>query len=215
MSVIEATGERLRSMIVTGEIAPGERLAEVPLAARLGVSRPTVREALRGLEGRGLLTSDGRGLQVDRLERAELRSALLTRAALEGLDAALAAERFRDGWVPPAALGRLAALADEVDRVSRTDDVDAGQILNRNFHQAIGALADNPVGAAVLDRLWDRIIVAAGLSVLPPGRLDAVDSEHRAILRAVEAGDPDLAREAATAHVLATAQAVPVDGAIG
>ena len=82
---MSTTYDELHTLVTSGELAPGTRLAELPLAARLGVSRPTVREALRRLEGDGLAASDGRSLRVAQMGEAELRSALLMRSALDGL----------------------------------------------------------------------------------------------------------------------------------
>src|SRR5688500_13252096 len=108
---MSTTYERLRDRVLSGELPPGARLAELGLAADLGVSRPTVREALRRLESHGLAGSDGRSLRVAGMEPGELRSALLMRSALEGLHAELAARRVAGGEVAPAALRRLHELA--------------------------------------------------------------------------------------------------------
>jgi GntR family transcriptional regulator of gluconate operon len=207
MSVVDLAAKEIRALVLSGRVKPGERLAELPLAARLGVSRPTVREALRRLESRGLLASDGRGLLVARLDADELRSALLTRSSLEGLHAGLAAARVRAGEVAPAQLRYLRELARAAARTGigqrrRALDDD------RAFHRAIDELAGSPVGAAMLAALWDRLI-AGGPRVLDPTRPtrsggDATASateEHRAILDAIESGKPRRAREAATRHV--------------
>jgi DNA-binding GntR family transcriptional regulator len=205
MSVIDLAADEIRALVLSGTVRPGERLAELPLAARLGVSRPTVREALRRLESRGLVASDGRGLLVARLDTDELRSALLTRSSLEGLHAGLAAERVRDGQVAPAQLRYLDDLARSAARPA------AGQRRravndDRAFHAAIDVLAASPVGAAVLDALWDRLI-AGGQRALPRGYDSAVRQEHRAILDAIAAGKPRRARDAATRHVRSTLEA--------
>jgi DNA-binding GntR family transcriptional regulator len=206
MSVIDRAADEIRALVLSGTVRPGERLAELPLAARLGVSRPTIREALRRLESRGLVVSDGRGLLVARLGAAEVRSALLTRSSLEGLHAGLAAERARDGEVAPAQLRYVKDLARAAARPA------AGQRRravndDRAFHGMIDVLAANPVGASILDALWD-LLIAGGESTLPRGYGGTeVRDEHRAIVEAIAAGKPRRAREAATRHVRATLDA--------
>jgi len=179
--------------VTTGrsELPPGARLAELGLAADLGVSRPTVREALRRLESHGLAGSDARSLRVAGMEPDELRSALLMRAALEGLHAELTARRV------------AGTTAGDHDRTVAE---------NRAFHQAIDRLAASPVSATAVDRLWDRIVVATRRSLTPSGRGAAVDAEHRELLRAIEAGNATRAAAIATLHVRATLDAVASTG---
>lgn len=94
----ERTGQRvlvtLRRMISAGELAAGERLAEIPLAQRLGVSRMPVRMAFRELEQEGLLVRAGaRGFAVRAVSSAQIVGAVEVRGVLEGLAARLLAER--------------------------------------------------------------------------------------------------------------------------
>src|SRR3954471_7284207 len=122
MSVNAECYGRLHELVVSGELQPGTRHAELPLAAQLGVSRPTMREALRRLEGEGLARSDGRPLRVHRMGTDELRGALEMRGALEALLAELAAIRVRDGHVAPAELRRLTTLADDTESATDAGD---------------------------------------------------------------------------------------------
>jgi DNA-binding GntR family transcriptional regulator len=204
---MSSTYDRLHSLVTSGEIESGSRLAELPLAARLGVSRPTVREALRRLESDGLAASDGRSLRVAQMDPAELRSALLMRSALDGLHAELAAARVRAGEIAPAQLRRLEQLADETEQATNRGDLATAVELNRAFHRAIAVLADSPVSAAAGDRLWERILVSTRISLALPGRGDIVNREHRELLAAIVAGDSQRASRLATRHVRATLKA--------
>jgi DNA-binding GntR family transcriptional regulator len=204
MSVRSETYDRLRKLVVSGEIAPGSRLAELRLAEEFGVSRATVREALRDLESKGLAGSDGRSLRVARLDTAGMRSALLMRASLEGLHAELVARRVADGEVAPAELRRIEALAAEAERATQAGDFASAVVDNRSFHQSIDALAESPVSAAALDAVWDRLLVSTQHSLERADRGRAVNREHRRLLAAIRAGDAVRAATIATDHVRAT-----------
>ena len=89
----------LRQAIITGEFAPGERLMEIALANRLGVSRTPVREAIRKLELEGLVVMIPRkGAEVARITEKDLRDVLEVRCSLEELAAELATERMNDEY---------------------------------------------------------------------------------------------------------------------
>jgi GntR family transcriptional regulator of vanillate catabolism len=87
----------LRQLIVSGRLSAGERVAEIPVADRLGVSRTPVRLAFRSLEQEGLLEKAGkRGFVVRRFSEADVRTAIEVRGTLEGLAARHLAERGMD-----------------------------------------------------------------------------------------------------------------------
>lgn len=207
MSVGTTTYEQLRTLLVSGELEPGTLLAELPLATQLGVSRPTIREALRRLESHGLAASDGRSLRVPQLEWPELRSALLMRAALEALHAELAAARVREGEVAPAELRRLRELAERAELSTEAGRYGDAVEDNRAFHQAVDALAASPLSREAVDRLWDLIIVATERSLAQRGRGADVAREHRELLDAVGDGDGERAADVARRHVLGTLEA--------
>jgi GntR family transcriptional regulator, vanillate catabolism transcriptional regulator len=129
----------LRQQIVSGRLAAGERLAEIPVAESLGVSRTPVRLAFRSLEQEGLLEKAGkRGFVVRRFSEADVRAAIEVRGMLEGLAARHLAERGMSDAVRDAlalSLGEGEAvlakgyLADE--------DLARWSRLNQRFHDAL------------------------------------------------------------------------------
>lgn len=190
-------------MILRGEIPPGGRVIEVHLAERLRIGRSTVREVVRHLEGHGLLVAnESGGMRVVSLDADDLAATLQVRAALEALGAGMAAERVKDGATAPAAVHALAVLADAAVVATQTATGVTAVIADRNFHRAVVVLASNDPCHDALDRLWDRIIVAAPHSPARPRAL--VDREHRELLSAIAAGDAEGATAIARRHVLAT-----------
>lgn len=203
--------EDVRGLIVLGTYPAGQAVTEQELCDRLGVSRTPVREALRRLEGDGLVTPARRGVTVIELDAKALRDDYLVRAALEGLTAELAASRQRDGELAPAEITRLEKLAAEADRATRKGDFTAAVRHNRAFHGYIAALAGNARAVEVLDRIWDRIIVSTRASLVAPARTHQVDEEHRHLVGIIADGSPSNAAFLARQHVLSTMYAL--DGA--
>ncbi|MGW6914316.1 GntR family transcriptional regulator [Kitasatospora sp. NPDC054939] len=203
----ETAHRRLRELILDGRYPPGTRLTELEVAAVLEMSRTPVREAFRALAANGLVTDAGRGVRVVELDERELADAYRVRAALEALTTELAAERQRAGRIAPAELAELRGLADLTHTATAAGDLAAGVRLNRRFHRRIAELADSPIALHTLDLLWDRIQVSTRRSLRPAGRTDVVDAQHRAVLDAVAAGDPQAAGAAARRHVLDTCTA--------
>ncbi len=180
MSRVSGVTELIRVMLLRGDVPAGGRLVELHLVERLRVARPTVRLALRRLEGDGLLVADpSGGMRVVRLDDGEVADALEVRAALEGLAAGLAARRVRSGDLGRAAVRELGALADAAD--------------DRAFHRAAAALGANRACQEALGRLWDRLLVS--------GWAAAADGHHE-LLDALATGDEDHAADAARRHVL-------------
>ena len=117
--------DRLRSAVSTGELAPGTHLAETELSASLGVSRGTLREALRHLEEEGLLSKDSRGrLSVRVVTPAEVREIFDVRFALESAAAEIVCQRDDLDAVVPQLREALARM-EESERGSIADQVAA------------------------------------------------------------------------------------------
>jgi DNA-binding GntR family transcriptional regulator len=214
MQQTDAAQARLRERIVGGAYAPGERLTETEVAAALAMSRTPVREALRGLAADGLVRSaGGRGVVVTALDPAGLRDAYRVRAALEALTAELAAERQAAGLIAPAELKALAADAALTEEATVEGRLTEAVLLNRRFHTRVTALAANAPAQAVLDRLWDQIVVSTRASLDPPLPLTSsggtprpaqVNGQHRELLAAITEGRAADAGGIARRHVLDT-----------
>lgn len=198
--------ESLRAGVVDGSLIPhARRVSESTLAARLAVSRTPVREALQRLDAEGLVVARGRGVTARRLNPDDLRDTYRTRAVLEGAAAESIAAAQQQGSVRPADLTELDELAATTDAATRAARLAEAVRHNRSFHRRIAELADNTVALALLDLLWDRIILSTQDTLGSPSRTAQVAAEHHDLLGAIRAGDTDAARRVAVAHVLATA----------
>jgi GntR family transcriptional regulator of vanillate catabolism len=145
---------RLRELILSGEFEPGERMSELPLVERLGVSRTPLRLALATLEHEGLLRSlSGGGYAVRAFTQADMRDAVELRGVLEGTAARFAAERgatrreIRSLRTINAQIEPLLALADY-------ESFEAYMDLNERFHARMLEIARSPL----LDRALDGIL---------------------------------------------------------
>lgn len=192
----EKVAEELRRGILSGRFEPGERLVEERLAEELGVSRNPIREAIRTLTSEGLIeVSPRRGAIVASLSQEEADELLEVRAALEGANARLAARR-RDTKI----LSRLKTVLEQ-----GSSAVDEGRLselpqLNDEFHAELALAGHNRILADLIKSLRDRSApLFRGGGGLSPRRSWA---EHEGILRAVIAGDAELASLLAHRHVL-------------
>lgn len=144
----------LRQMIISGELEAGERIAEIPTADRLGVSRTPVRIAFRALEQEGLLIKlEGRGYRVRKVTPDEVAGAVEVRGVLEGLAALQTAER---GLTAEQRRGLLECLAwgDELfDKGYVTEeDLEVYHDLNQRFHAIIVQASANPAISLAMQR---------------------------------------------------------------
>ena len=144
----------MRELLLTGEVAPGQRVSEIWAVDRLGVSRTPVRAALARLEEEGFLEAlPGGGYAVKTFTQQDALDAIEVRGALEGLAARLAAER----GVEPAKLDAMDALLAQIDaaiakRPMTEADFTAYTRLNEALHQAIAEAC----GGRVLPRQIER-----------------------------------------------------------
>jgi DNA-binding GntR family transcriptional regulator len=182
----------LLDMILRGTIAPGELVTERQIAARLGMSRTPVREAVRRLEGEGTLERQRDGALIVRPYSMEVfLQALAVRRLLEGEAARLAA-----GKMAPAV---LAAARDRTERLRRDGLAETARQDDRDFHAAIAEASGNPVLATTISDLRKRTAMFR-LGRLPE-RVDQVCDEHLTILDALASGNGEAARAAMQSHI--------------
>jgi DNA-binding GntR family transcriptional regulator len=195
-SVVGLAYDELRAMIVEGRLAPGARIRQAELADALGISRGSVREALRRLAGDGLVESEvNRGFFVADLGLDRVLERLEARLQVEPGIARLAAARRTDDDL--AAL--RASVADE--RGART--AAAAHDASRRFHATLASATGNDALTRIFDSLW---IADVGRRLLARRRTQpdwqASDAaEHEELLGAIEAGDGDRAEALMRRHV--------------
>ncbi len=192
---------KLREMILNGELAPGTRVAEIPVAERLGVSRTPVRYALGVLAGEGLIvaTDNGRGFLVRGFSLKDIIDAIELRGTLEGMAARLVAE---DGWTETLArdLARCLEEGEAVIAPGRLLAESGGRwaAINERFHRLIvHACGSQPLINAVT--LNDKLPFASAKAFLGVTRDEAIrrrqyeillmaQRQHQAIVDALSQG---------------------------
>lgn len=202
---------QLRDLILKGEFAPGERLAEIPIALKLGASRTPVRLAFSSLEQEGLVEqSPTGGYLIKRFTPGEIADAIAVRGHLEGMAARLIAEHGPTSQL----LMLLENCLQEGDRVlnkhSLNYDDSASYIeMNDRFHQLIVDGAGNAALARAID-LNNRLPFASPSATMPmqqasgeEGRewLRHAHRQHRSLVQAMESREGTRAQGLAEEHV--------------
>lgn len=198
MATARATPTDAYSLILeaidVGNYRPGDRLVESELAERFGVSRTPVREALQRLETQSLLSRDGRSLIVASLDHNQMSELYVVRRELEGLAASLAAQH--------ATQEEVRILRDMVEQDDALIDDPASMArANRRFHKQIHLASHNRHLVQQLDLVHRTMALMVTTSLAAEGRAKIAQSEHKAIVAAIEAKDADTAGGALRAHI--------------
>jgi DNA-binding GntR family transcriptional regulator len=199
LSLGERAYRRLRECIVQGVLPAGRKVSERSLATQLGISAQPVREALRRLEQDGMVvTLPRRGTVVAEMGPAQLAELGRIRAALEGVAAALAAERM-----DAAGLARLAAILARMKSGTEAADHDALDEANEEFHALIHRATGNLFLIRSLGslRAYDNLGRHRAIGSQPRDLPKAL-REHRAIVAALRRRDPALAEARMRGHIL-------------
>ena len=199
--------EALRSAITSGQYRPGDHLSEVALAGHLGVSRGTVREALRHLQQEGLVTAGNRNmLRVSTISPKAVRELFRVRAALEGLAVAeIIASTEREKAV--------ATLRKGLSRLSDSDGDFAAKLeADLGFHLLLCQLSGN----AMLVEAWRYLEGRIRVTIMNYESADTPSmmarTRHAPIVDAIERGDVAVARSVVEQHMAAAAEQYAPDG---
>lgn len=187
----------LRQAILTGELKPGERLMEIHLANRLGVSRTPIREAIRMLELEGLVTMIPRkGAEVSRISKQDITDVLEVRASLDALAVRLCCER-----ITPEETEQLEKAADAFGQAIESGDLTAVAQADVDFHDIIVAGSKNKRLMQMVNNLAERVYRYRLEYIKDKSSHNNLIKEHKEILDFIKKKDAKSAEEAIIGHV--------------
>ena len=200
----EQAATKLRTLIVRGELLPGEQLLEANISEALGISRTPLREALKQLAAEGLVELQlNRSAVVAPLRREELTELFEAVSAIERCAAELAAIRMTAKDVE-----RLEALQIRIERHHDCGELRDYFEANQQIHSAIVGLAGNGVLKATHETLLPRVERARFFALSAHGRWDESVQEHRQILAALKLGEAERAGRLLGQHIRRTGEIV-------
>lgn len=193
-ALYEQVAEQLRQRIFQRELEPGSWIDELKIAEQMGISRTPLREAIKVLAAEGLVTMKvRRGAYVTEMSDKDLRDVYHLLALLESDAAAVVAER-----ATAQQLQALQTLHEELER--SVHDRDQFFAVNERFHMQLLALADNRWRDQLVADLRKVMKLNRHNSLLKQGRIAESLQEHRTIMQALHARQPETARQALQAH---------------
>ena len=198
-SVVQREIER---RILQGELAPGAKLIEATLAEALGVSRGPVREAFRMLEEAGLVRLEkNRGVFVRSIPLDEAMEIFDLRAMMDEAVGRQLAER-----ITPEQLRLLRGRVDAMEKAVKAGEADSYHLLNLEFHDKLVEFTGNQKLTAFYRRLINELSLFRRMNLVDAKLLPISAGEHRAIVKAIASGDPEVAGRAMRQHVMDSKQ---------
>lgn len=197
-TIAEHIAQQLADQILSGDLAPGQRIEEKTVTEQFGVSRTPVRDALRHLAATGLVAiRPHRGVTVVDLEVDQLSDMFEAQAEIEALCARLSARRM-------SAIERrkLQMIADSSERALPSTDHELYSSTNEEFHKLIYAGSHNDTLEQIAVNLWNRVAPFRRSIFFKLGnRMEHSFTEHNTIIEAILAGDEARAQEAMHTHI--------------
>jgi GntR family transcriptional regulator of vanillate catabolism len=200
----------LREMLLRGAFRPGQRIAEIPLSKKLGVSRTPLRLAFEKLEHEGLVRAlSNSGFAAAEFTITDIWDAIETRGILEGAAARLAAERLKNPaqLEPLRKINRAMEAISEINLESFTRYLD----LNKSFHEAIADLANNSILRRAIQQIYAFPFASPGSRLVVHKTLQGskeliplLQEHHRALIDAIEHREGSRAESIAREHARMT-----------
>ncbi len=189
--------DTLRQAIIVGELKPGERLMEVQLAEKMGVSRTPVREAIRKLELEGLVEMLPRkGAHVADLSVKDIMDVLEVRATLDGLASSLSASRINDDEIK-----ELRHLLDQFINYVEKENLQGSIKKDVEFHDVIYRSSRNDKLIQISNNLREQIQRFRVIYIKDYSSTKELIREHNVIYEAITGRDPEAAMRAAQSHI--------------
>ena len=193
---VQHVSDTITNAIRDGRLVPGQRLTEIDFAKRLGVSRPSVREAFRQLTADGLLHSQPyRGVSVRHMTRREVDDLFVVRGALEGLAVRLATPILQVDAV------QLQSIQAELDSAEARNDLAAMSRHNLAFHMLFADVTGNALLSEQLRRISNSVYWLQFRVLVADDKVLQTNPQHRDIVDAVLAGDAAKAEATMIDHV--------------
>ena len=187
----------LRQAILTGELKPGERLMEIHLANRLGVSRTPIREAIRKLELEGLVTMiPRRGAEVAQITEKSMKDVLEVRRTLDALSAELACER-----ISPEEEEALKKACQNFEEAVKTKDAKIIAKADVALHDIIAAATGNQRLIQLINNLAEQMYRYRFEYIKDASQHERIIKEHRIIYESIVKKDKVAASEMAKTHI--------------
>ena len=187
----------LREAILRGDLVPGERLMELQLAAKLGVSRTPIREAIRMLEQEGLaITIPRKGAIVAGMTEKDMQDVLEIREALEELSVQVACDKIKDEEV-----AKLRENMENFETSLKSGDLKRMAEADVEFHDVIYQATDNPKLINMLNNLREQMYRYRVEYLKNPSNHEQLLREHEAIYRGIMAKDKDAVTEMIRKHI--------------
>lgn len=187
----------LRQAILTGELKPGERLMEIHLANKLGVSRTPIREAIRKLELEGLVTMiPRRGAEVAQITEKSMNDVLEVRRAMDALCVELACER-----ITQEELEQLKEACDGFEAAVKTKDAKKIAQADVELHDIIVRATGNQRLIQLVNNLSEQMYRYRFEYIKDSSQHERLVEEHRIIYRSIVQKDKETASQAAKTHI--------------